>query len=324
MTFAEFQRYRPKANHNVFAFFCDDDFQVEESRTVWAGIFGPNWVFEKLHIKEFEEIDGGRLMDEALTPSLFSQSRVLLIANAEKVSKERIEALTELQRISNSSVKVILLCSIGKSDWKARTKADAVLKAFPQVAIDPLKPAEVTRWLVDRYGLSPEVARYVVENAGTELYTLHNEMEKLKTYVGGARSADLRDVDASLLRTEEFGRFALDDAILARDYRKAVHIVGAMLDEGEPPLQILATIVRVWRQLFIGKGMAGKRSADEVAAAAGVPGFKASSFAGSCRKYGWPQLAGGFRELLAADRAFKTSSPDVEVYFDILLWKLVG
>jgi len=28
--------------------------------------------------------------------------------------------------------------------------------------------------------------------------------------------------------------------------------------------------------------------------------------------------------LLNADRAFKSSSPNFEAYFDILLWKLVG
>jgi len=31
----------------------------------------------------------------------------------------------------------------------------------------------------------------------------------------------------------------------------------------------------------------------------------------------------GFRELLYADRAFKTSA-DPEFYFDALLWKLIG
>ena len=96
-----------------------------------------------------------------------------------------------------------------------------------------------------------------------------------------------------------------------------------MLDDGEEPLRILAKIVRVWRQLFIGKGVAVKKGANDAAAAAGVPNFKASLFAGSCKKYGWPQLARGFRELLFADRAFKTSSPNAEAYFDILLWKLV-
>ena len=317
MTFADFQKFRPMGDPNVIAFVCEDDFLVEESRTVWARIFGPNWVFEKLHVKEFEDIEGGRLMDEALTPSLFSQSRVLLIANAEKVSKKRAEDLTALQAISNSALKVILLCSSLKS-------VESWMKALGVVAIDPLKAGDVSRWLVDRYGLSPEVAGYVVENAGTELFPLHNEMEKLKTYLGGSRPAGLKDVDASLLRSEKFGPWELQDAILARDYRKAVHVVGALLDEGEEPLRILGQIVRVWRQLFIGKGMSGKRSANEVAAAAGVPGFKANSFAGSCKKYPWPQLAGGFRELLAADHAFKTSSPNFEAHFEILLWKLVG
>ena len=77
-----------------------------------------------------------------------------------------------------------------------------------------------------------------------------------------------------------------------------------------------------WREAVVDVHVVFVRN--DVAAAAGVPAFKANSFAASCRKYGWPQLAGGFRELLAADRAFKTSSPNVEAYFDILLWKLVG
>jgi DNA polymerase-3 subunit delta len=316
MTFTEFKRYSPKADHNVFAFACEDDFLIEESRAVWGGIFGPTWVFEKLHVKEFEEIEGGRLMDEALTPSLFSQSRVLLVANAEKVSKRRAEDLAALQGVSNSSLKVILLFS--------NMKSEAWVKTLPMVSIDPLKPADVAKWLMERYAVSAEVARYIVESAGTELYPLHHEMEKLKTYVGGSRTPDIRDVDASLLRAEKFGPWELNDAILARDYKKAVHVVGAMLDEGEEPLRILGSIVRVWRQLFIGKGMSRKGSANDVAAAAGVPAFKAGSFAASCKKYGWPQLARGFRELLTADRAFKSSSFNVEGYFDILLWKLIG
>jgi DNA polymerase III delta subunit len=187
-----------------------------------------------------------------------------------------------------------------------------------------MRPAEVGRWLMDRYGVSADVARYVVESAGTDLYPLHNEMEKLRTYVGENRPIDIRDVDASILRAEKFGPWELDDAILAHNYKKAVQVVSAMLDEGTEPLLILSKIVRVWRQLFVGKGLAGKQGANQVAAAAGVPSFKAADFLNGCRKYSWKQLAAGFRELLYADRAFKTSSPNVEAYFDILLWKLVG
>ena len=198
------------------------------------------------------------------------------------------------------------------------------MKGFPAVVIDPLKPGEVTQWIVERYHVSSEVARHMVESAGTELYPLHNEMQKLESYLGGTRPAEVRDVEASTLHVDMFGSWDLEDAILARDYRKAVSVVGAMLDDGVEPLLVLSKIVRVWRQLFIGKGLVGKRSANEVAAAAGVPLFKGATLAASCRKYGWPQLVGGFRELLNADRAFKSSSPNFEAYFDILLWKLVG
>lgn len=198
------------------------------------------------------------------------------------------------------------------------------MKAFPVVAIDPLKPSDVVRWLVDRYGVSPEVARHMVDNAGVELYSLHNEMLKLETYLGGQRSAEIRDVEVSMLHVERFGPWDLDDAILERDYRKAVNVVGAMLDDGVEPLLVLSKIVRVWRQLFVGKGLAGKRSANDVAIAAGLPAFKGPALAASCRKFAWARLSGGFRELLHADRTFKSSSPNPEAYFDILLWKLVG
>ena len=317
MKFSEFRQLRPKSNPNVIVFVCEDDFLVEESRSVWAENFGPNWFFEKLNAKEFDEIDTARLMDEAQTPSLFSQNRALMVANAEKVSKKRGEELQALQEISNSSLRVLLLCSGAKA-------LEGWLKAFPSVAIDPLKPGDVTRWLAERYGLSPEVARHVVESAGTELYPLHNEMLKLEAYLGGARKAEVRDVEVSILHVERFGPWDLDDAILERDYKKAVHVAGAMLEEGVEPLLILAKIARVWRQLFVAKGLSGKKSANEVAAAAGAPSFKGPVLAASSRKYGWPQLTEGFRELLNADRAFKSSSPNIEAYFDILLWKLTA
>ena len=317
MKFSEFRKYRPRTPSNVTVFLCEDDFLVEESRSVWAEIFGPNWVFEKLHAKEFDEIETARLMDEAQTPSLFSQNRALLVGNAEKVTKRRGEDLAALQNVSNSSLRVLLVCSGAKA-------LEGWMKAFPSVIIDSLKPGDVTRWLVERYAVSAEVSRHVVESAGTELFPLYHEMEKLTSYLGGARPPEIRDVEASILHVDRFGPWELDDAILDRDYRKAVHVVGAMLDDGVDELLILSKIVRVWRQLFIGKGLAGKKGAAEVAAAANVPNFKASALLASCRKYGWTQLARGFRELLHADRAFKSSSPNVEAYFDILLWKLVG
>ena len=317
MKFSEFKQYQPRQASNVFAFVCEDDFLVEESRPVWKRIFGGDWVFEKYPVKEFEEIPGGRLMDDALTPSLFTQNRVLIVTNAEKITKGRVEHLTALQSVPNSSLRVVLSSGSRKS-------IDSWAKGFPIVAIDALKAADAARWLMDRYKLAADIARYLVDTAGADLYQLHTEMEKLQTYVGNARPINARDVDVLILRSEQFGPFELDDAVLARNYKKAVQVIGSMLDDGLDPLVILSRIVRVWRQLFIGKSLVGTRSANDVAAAAGVPAFKAADFAASCKKFEWKPLAAGFRLLLNADRAFKTSTPNPEGYFDVMLWKMMS
>ena len=316
MRFSEFKQYQPKQPSNVFAFICEDDFLVEESRPVWQRIFGGNWVFEKYPIKEFEEIPHGRLMDDALTPSLFTQNRILIVTNAEKMTKSRLEDLSALQGVPNASLRIVLAAGSRKS-------VDSWGKVFPVIEIEQLKPGDIARWLMDRYQLAPDIARYLVDNVGTDLYQLTNEIQKLQTYVG-ARAIETRDVDVLILRSERFGPFELDDAVLGKDYTKAVQVLGSMLDEGVDPLIVLSRIVRVWRQLFVGKSLAGKRSAKDVAAAALVPVWKAADFAASCRKFEWKQLAGGFRLLLNADRAFKTSTPNPEGYFDIMLWKMLN
>jgi DNA polymerase-3 subunit delta len=317
MRFSDFRQYRARPSDNVFIFVCEDDFLIEESRGVWAGLFEGNWLIEKLHVKEFEEIEFVRLMDDARTPSLFSQSRLLMVTNAEKLTKGRIEDLAKLQGIASSSLKVVLILG-------SLRPADAWTRAFPNIGIDPLKPADAARWVMDRYGMTPEVARYVVDNVGSDLYPLHNEIEKLQTFVGAGKPITNRVVDELVLRSEQFGPYELGDAILAKDYRKSVQVAGAMLDDGTEPLWVLSQIVRVWRQLFIGKGLASQRSAKEVAAAVGVPPFKAGEFVAGCRKYEWRQLALGFREILNLDRTLKSSSPDVEACFDVMLWKMTN
>jgi DNA polymerase III delta subunit len=315
--FSDFRKYRPKPSDNVFVFVCGDDYQVEESREIWTASLEGTWLVEKLHAKEFEEIEIGRLMDEALTPSLFSQSRLLLVTNAEKLTKGRIDDLSRLQEIPISSLKLIVI-------FNSLRPSDGWTRKFPNIMIDPLKPVDSAHWAMDRYGLSPDIARYIVESVGTDLYPLHNEIEKLRTFVGASQPITLRDVDELILRSERYGPYELDDAILAHDYQKSVQVAGAMLDDGMEALLVLARIVGVWRKLFIGKGLAGRRSAREVAAAAGVPEFKAGEFVAGCRKYEWRQLADGFRELLNLDRALKSSNPDVEASFDVMLWKLIN
>jgi hypothetical protein len=83
-------------------------------------------------------------------------------------------------------------------------------------------------------------------------------------------------------------------------------------------------IARTWRQVFGGKAAARGGDPREVAAAVGIPQWKAASFRSSCERIAWPRLLGGFRELVAADRRFKTTGANRDLALALLLWKLAG
>ena len=90
-------------------------------------------------------------MDDALTPSLFTQNRVIVVTNAEKTTKSRLEILTDLARPAAR----VAACDPGAALQK--TDRELGESFFPIIEIDPLKPADVARWLIERHKLAPEI-----------------------------------------------------------------------------------------------------------------------------------------------------------------------
>ncbi len=314
MKFSEFLRKQPP-KANLYMFVCEDDFLVDESQSVWARCFGGEWRFQKLPLKEFDTIPISDLMEWALTPPLFGPARALMVTGAGKLTRKRTTELEPLSAVEHSSLKIVFVLSSPPSRSRP---------PFPLIQIDRLRPEDMVRWLSGRFGVTLEVARYLVDNLAPELLPLKQEVEKLQTYVGGARQVEIADVDQLIFRSEQYGPFELNDAFLAKDYPKSVRVLGAMVEEGVEPILILSKLVRVWRQIFIAKVLEGRSSPAEVAGAAGVPRWKAGQFVTACRTFDRGKVASGFEEFVRADQALKTSSPNPEYYFDVMLWKLIG
>jgi DNA polymerase-3 subunit delta len=148
-----------------------------------------------------------------------------------------------------------------------------------------MKAGDTVRWMIDRFGLAGDVARYLVDHLGPDLLPLRQEIEKLQTYVGGDGAISIADVDQLTFRSEQFGPFELDDAFLERDYPKSVRVVGSMIEEGVEPILILSKLVRVWRQVFVAKALERRGSPAELSRAAGIPQWKAERFAASARRF---------------------------------------
>jgi DNA polymerase-3 subunit delta len=320
MKFSEFLEFEPRKPSHVYTFLCEDELLVEEARAVWRRIFaagsGGDWEFERMAVKEFEAMEPAALIEAALSPPLFGPSRVLMVFDAARLTKKRLEAVGEVAALAASSIRIILVIRSGKKPARGG--------AFPTVAIDAVGPGDAARWLRKKYGVDAEVARYLVENLGCELRPLASEMEKLTAYAGGDRPVGVDDVDLLTLRVDQSSPFEFDDAVLAGDAVRAVALAEAMLSGGAEPLVVLARIARIWRQLTVGQGLLGRVGPREMAAAASVPHWKAGAFRSACERVSGQRLKAGFPELVRADRRFKSSATDPRLVLDLLLWRLLG
>lgn len=317
-----FRKFRLESNllsEHIFIFVCEDDFLVEESKNVWAESFEGSWIIDNLSGKQLDSIEFSQLMSWASASSLFGESRVLMVSDAGKISKKRLTDLVQIKDLKDSSLKVVLCV-------KGRRPLQGWVKTFEVVEIDTLKQRDILQWIKERYGVRTEVASYLIDNIGSDLYPLYGELEKLQTYVKKARPIELEDVEMLILRSEQFGPFELDDAILARDYRKAIRVVESMIEEGIVPLLILGKLANLWRKLFASKQLIDRGRASDVSRVLGVHDFVAGKLQNAAARFTSEELVVGFSELLKADKAFKSTSAasNPEYYFDSMLWKLTG
>jgi DNA polymerase-3 subunit delta len=75
-------------------------------------------------------------------------------------------------------------------------------------------------------------------------------LEKLVTFVGGTKRITTEDVDAVIGKTREETAFHLTAALLKKDLAKSLATLKDLLDQGDPPLMILAILAREIRLLL--------------------------------------------------------------------------
>ncbi|MFQ5850935.1 MAG: DNA polymerase III subunit delta [Candidatus Binatia bacterium] len=90
----------------------------------------------------------------------------------------------------------------------------------------------------------------ILERAGDELWTLHQEMEKLLLYVGEDPWIRAQDVAEVFLDQGEAWVFDLTDSIGQRDTIGALGHLSRLLSQGEHPLRLLGTIASEVRRLL--------------------------------------------------------------------------
>ncbi len=176
----------------------------------------------------------------------------------------------------------------------------------------PLKPGELEEWVSDEartrgLKLGREDVRYLVAEMGSDLRRLLNELEKLSLYAAGER-LDPETLASVLGRGKAQSIFKFIDAVAVGNAASALRQLGRLLEEGEPPLRILALLDRLVGQLRIARQAQGSEGRNvNLASLLGVPPSAARGLAQGARRLDDAFLRRAVTAVADTDRLLKSS-----------------
>ncbi len=200
-------------------------------------------------------------------------------------------------------------------------------------AFEAPKAAELPAWLrrraADHGGAMEPAAAVALADALTrdrsvDLGTADQELLKLITWADG-RPVTAADVAQLVTSINLESIFVFVDALAERNGRQAIGILHKYQVQGEPPLRILALVVRQFRMLLLlhalqAEGVPG----GEIRSALGVAPFLVPKLQGQARRFNTRFLEAAMRRLRDIDTQVKTGKIDAGLALDLFVAGVCG
>ena len=277
----------------------------------------------------FERFDGesgdfDRILMAANMLPLLGGRRLILVKRASQL----VESESALQTyVADPNPSTVLVLDLEKKPDGRRKGWKELEKKVAVVGCDAPQPWELLDWVAEEgrargLKLGREEIQYLVTEVGADLRRLSNELEKLSLYASGDR-LDLETIAEVLGRGRAQGVFKLIDAVASGDAGSALRQLGRLLEEGEPPLRILALLDRLVGQLRIAREAhgSGKRESN-LAALLGAPPQAARALAENARRIDGVFLRRAVSALADTDRLLKSSRLPQRVIIEGLVLEL--
>lgn len=273
---------------------------------------------------EFAATSGplGEILKILKTYPMMAPLRLVIVTEIDAWDKPDQEGLASyVRQPAERSVLVLVADNLDqRTTFFGNLKAKACVVEFPK-----LKGFALERWAEDLirargYRISSESIKKLVDLAGSDLQSLANETEKLLIYCAGQKTIPDSAVDDCIGASRQHSIFELTDALGRRDRKKALRLLGNLLDSGENAQVITTMLARHFRQILIAKELLKQgRNSREIGSAAQIPGFILDAFIRQVRAIDERVAEKMYIRLADADFRLKSSGVEQRLIFEHLI-----
>ena len=263
-----------------------------------------------------------QVLDEAMTLPVFASKRFVVLKDAESMVAAEANQLTDY--LKNPSTTTCLAVVSRKIDLR-RTFFQTLSRNHPTVECKPLPETLLPRWLrqqADHLGttLSDDASSYLIEQIGTDLFMLRNELIKA-SLIAEPNKTITRDHIRHAYRGAE--GYSVSDLLLAVGERRtaeAVRIVKDLMGSGEAPLLILSALSRQFRQLSMIRQLLLAEVPDKmIQNRLNIWRAAWTALLRQTKAYGMDDLLWGLRRLTETDAGLKGNSMAAELIMETLV-----
>ena len=279
---------------------------------------------EDINETRLTDPDAGALIAAAETLPFMAEKRLVLVRESgmlqgrAKGYDEARSAAALAEYLQNPPDTACIVFYVrDKADGRKKLYS-ALKKTAEIVPFNPLDDREMIRWITQtlkKQGkqIAPAVCQKLTFTAGSELYALSGELQKLAAYAGDRAEILAEDIDAVCVKTTAYRVYDLTNTLMRGDAKSAFTLARALQKDGEEPLMLLALLQSECRRMLAVKLLrADGMQPDAIAARIGAPPFAVRQLYQQVTRYTEKQLHAMCDICLDTEYAVKSGSLPLE------------
>ena len=231
-----------------------------------------NKILEKLKITDTIKYDLlttpiEDVIEDAATIGMFQKEKALILENSLFLCANKtipnLEKLSYYLEHYNKNSYLIFLCPQDTID--TRKKITKQLSKYEIKNVSTKKVENLEQYVLEilnQDGFQMEDIPFFLSRVGSNFSNIENELEKLKMYTLQTKKITNNDVEKVTTKVIEDEIFALTDAIILKDTKKALELLDEFLNLSYDEIQILSLLASQFHFLFQVKRLQNKNKSE--------------------------------------------------------------
>lgn len=257
---------KQKNLHSLYLLYGEETFLLETSLKKIKSNFGE--LIKGINYIMLDETNIQNIISDIETPAFGCEKKLIIARNTNLFKKSKKTTTskdnsfeTKLASYINENIEAlkssVVLVFVEETVEKNKL-IEAIEKNGVVCNFEVLKPAQISKRLkaicnAYKVNITEQDLQLLIENCGTNMQDLINEIRKLIEYAGEGGTIDKSAIESLSIKQIDAIIFDLTDNLGKKDIKKAMKVLDGLVYNKEPIQKILITLYNHFKKLYIVK-----------------------------------------------------------------------